>query len=188
MIFMPALAEYIKTEIIDGVEYDMTPATIKHHTIQGNLFAIIWNFLRGKSCKVFTETGVTFDEDNYFIPDLLVVCDRNKITAKGIEGAPDFVVEILSPSTKRKDMTLKKSAYEKFGVKEYWIISPKEESIEVYILQNGKYELDGVYHNINEDEIDTKHMSESEIAEIHLSLKISLYDDLEIQTKDIFEM
>ena len=183
---MPELAEYIKTEIVDGVEYDMSPATLKHHAIQGNLYAIIWHFLRGKTCKVFTETGVSFDERNYFIPDLLVVCDKNKLTPQGIEGAPDFVVEILSPSTKRKDITVKKAVYERFGVKEYWIIGPNDESIEVYLLHDGHYELDNVYHNATEK--DMEHMSEAEKAEIHLSLKISLYDDLEIQTKDIFEI
>ena len=183
---MPALAEYVKTEIVNGVEYDMSPASTKHIIIQGNLFGIIRNFLKGKQCKVFTEIGVDLDEDNYVIPDLLVVCDRNKITDKGIKGAPDFVVEVLSPSTRRKDITIKKDLYERFGVKEYWIISPKDESIEVYILQNGKYVLDNVYHNVTSE--DMEHMNEAEKAEIHVSLKISLYDDLEIQTKDIFEI
>ena len=116
-----------------------------------------------------------------------MVCDPQKVTKQGISGAPDFVVEVLSISSKKKDRATKKDTYERFGVKEYWIIDPKAESIEVYILRNGKYELDGVYHNLDESEIDFKHMNESEKAEIKLSLKISLYDDLEIQTKDIFE-
>lgn len=184
---MEALADYIKTETINGVEYDMSPANTKHIVIQRNLSRIIGNFLHGKQCKVFTEIGVTFDESNYFVPDLLVVCDRNKITERGIKGTPDFVVEVLSLSSKRKDRSLKKDAYEKFGVKEYWIIDPKAESIEAYILRNGKYELDGVYHNMTND-VDLEHMSESEKAEIKVSLKISLYDDLEIHAKDIFEM
>ena len=184
---MPALAEYIKTEIINGIEYDMSPANTNHIRIQRRLSRIIDNFLRGKKCEVFTEIGVTLDENNYVIPDLLVVCDPQKVTEQGISGAPDFVVEVLSISSKKKDRATKKDTYERFGVKEYWIIDPKAESIEVYILRNGKYELDGVYHNLDESEIDFKHMNESEIAEIKLSLKISLYDDLEIQTKDIFE-
>ncbi len=184
---MEALADYTKIEIISGVEYNMSPANTKHITIQGNLFNIIRNFLKGKQCRVFTEIGVDFDEDNYLVPDLVIVCDRNKITPKGISGTPDFVVEVLSTSSKKKDRALKKDIYEKFGVKEYWIIDPKAESIEAYILRNGKYELDGVYHNMDESEIDLKHMNESEKAEIKLSLKISLYDDLDIQTKDIFE-
>ena len=182
---MDALADYKKSELIDGVVYAMSPANTKHIIIQGNLNRIIGNFLRGKRCKVFSEIGVYLDKDNYFIPDLVVVCDRNKITDRGIEGVPDFVVEVLSLSTRKKDITVKKDTYERFGVKEYWIISPKDEAIEVYLLKDGKYELDNVYHNASE--YDMEFMNEEEKSEIHLSLKISLYDDLEIQTKDIFE-
>ena len=94
-------------------------------------------------------------------------------------------MEILSPSTRRRDITVKKDTYEKYGVKEYWLISPKEESIEVYLLQDGKYVLDNVYHNFDEE--DWAALSEAEKAEQQLSLKISLYSDLEIQVKDIFE-
>lgn len=182
---MEALAEYIKTEKIDGIEYDMSPANTKHIIIQGNLIRIIGNFLRGKQCKVFSEIGVHLDEDNYFIPDITVVCDRSKITEQGIKGAPDFVAEVLSFSTYRKDITVKKDIYEKFGVKEYWIIRPNDEIIEVYLLRQGKYQLDNVYHNATEQNL--KYMSDREKAEINVSLKLSLYDDLEIQVKDIFE-
>ena len=115
---MDALADYKKSELIDGVVYAMSPANTKHIIIQGNLNRIIGNFLRGKRCKVFSEIGVYLDKDNYFIPDLVVVCDRNKITDRGIEGVPDFVVEVLSLSTRKKDITVKKDTYERFGVKE----------------------------------------------------------------------
>ena len=82
-------------------------------------------------------------------------------------------------------MTVKKDTYEKFGVKEYWIIDPKGESITVYILRNGKYELDEIYHNISDSE--WEELDDEDKAEYRLSLKISLYDDLEIAVKDIFE-
>jgi Uma2 family endonuclease len=182
---MEAVLEYQKSELIDGLVYDMSPANTKHINIQNNLITIIRQYLKGKRCRAFTEIGVYLDKDNYFIPDLVVVCDRNKITDRGIEGVPDFVVEVLSLSTRKKDITVKKNTYERFGVKEYWIISPKDEAIEVYLLKDGKYELDNVYHNASEAEME--YMTEEEKKEIHLSLKISLYDDLEIQTKDIFE-
>ena len=71
---MEALADYLKTEVIDGKIYDMSPATLKHQAIQRNLSVIIGGFLRGKICRMFTETSVELDENNYFIPDLLVVC------------------------------------------------------------------------------------------------------------------
>ena len=181
---MEALKDYQKMEQSQGREYDMSPASIKHIAIQRNLSAIIWNFLRGKRCKLFTEAEVVFDDENIFIPDLLVVCDQNQIKKNCIDGAPDFVVEVLSPSTKRRDVTIKKEVYEKFGVKEYWIINPADESIETYILKNNKFILDNIYHNFDEE--DWAALTEAEKAEQQLSLKISMYPDLEIVVKDVF--
>ena len=182
---MYPLQDKSKTELVQGREIAMSPASIRHIAIQRNLAGIIWQFLRGKRCQLFMEAEVVFDDANKFIPDLMVVCDPDKIKKNNIEGAPDFIVEILSPSTRRRDITVKKDTYEKYGVKEYWLISPKEESIEVYLLQDGKYVLDNVYHNFDEE--DWAALSEAEKAEQQLSLKISLYSDLEIQVKDIFE-
>lgn len=182
---MEALSKYQKIELIYDKEYAMSPATIRHIAIQRNLSGIIWHFLRGKRCQVFTEAEVIFDEKNHLIPDLLVVCDKEKIKKNFISGAPDFIVEVISPSTKRRDITVKKDIYERYGVKEYWLINPRDESIEVYLLQDGKYQLDNIYHNFDEE--DWAALTESERAEQLLSLKISLYDDLEIQIKDVFE-
>ena len=182
---MDAVREYQKSEIINGVEYAMSPPSTKHRAIQGNLFALIFAFLQGKRCKVFFEHEVVLDEENVYQPDILVVCDPKKIKGNHIEGAPDFVAEILSPSTKKRDITVKKKAYEKYGVKEYWIIS-QDESIEVYRLgEDSKYELDNVYQNFTEYE--WSRMTEKERSEQSPSLKLSLYDDLEIEVKDIFE-
>ena len=72
-----------------------------------------------------------------FVPDFMVVCDREKIKADGVHSAPDLVLEVLSPSTAKNDKGYKKSVYESSGVPEYWIVSPKEKSIEVYLLQDG---------------------------------------------------
>ena len=182
---MYAVQEEPKIELIQGREIAMSPASIKHILIQRNLSGIIWQFLRGKKCQVLTEAEVVFDEENKFIPDLIVVCEPDKIKKNYIEGAPDFIVEVLSPSTRRRDITIKKEIYEKYGVKEYWIISPKDEAIEVYILRNGRYELDNIYHNFDAE--DWAALSEAEKAEQQLSLKISLYNDLEIPVKEIFE-
>ena len=121
---MEALKEYRKTEIINGVVYHMTTPNMEHRIIQGNLYRIISNFLHGKRCKVFFEPEVNFAEDDIFQPDLAVVCDAQKMTPRGIKGAPDFIVEVLSLSTKKRDITVKKKTYERYGVKEYWITSP----------------------------------------------------------------
>ena len=174
-----------KYEIINGEEIMMSPANTRHNRIQGNLSAIIWNYLKGKRCKVFFETMVNFDENNHYIPDLVIVCDPSKIKLTHIEGSPDLVVEILSPSTGKRDISIKKKVYERFGVKEYWIISPKEKAIEVYHLIDGAYVLDDRYTVLEEGEEEI--FTEKEKAEHRLTLKVSLYDDLEIDVKEIFK-
>jgi len=174
-----------KYELINGQEVMMSPANIRHNRIQRNLSIIIGNYLRGKRCELFSETMVRFDTLNHFIPDLLIVCDRSKIKANYIEGAPDLIVEILSPSTGKRDVGIKKNIYEHFGVREYWIVNPKDLSIEVYHLKEGRFELDDRYTVL--DEWDEEAMSEKEKKEHRLTLKVSLYDDLEIEVKEIFE-
>ena len=179
------LLESPKFELINGVEVMMSPANTKHNSVQRNLALIVGSYLRGKRCRLFFETMVCFDKNTHFIPDLLIVCDRNKIHDDGIYGAPDLVVEILSNSTKKKDIGIKKETYEKFGVKEYWIVSPQEKNIEVFLLENGKYMLDNVYSIMEEWEL--KSMTEQQRAEHNLILKVSLYDDLEIDIRSVFE-
>ena len=174
-----------KVEYIDGVAYMMAPAGTGHNSIGGNLYSIIHRYLRNKRCKVFYETKVVLDEKNRFIPDLLVVCDREKIKENHVEGVPDFVVEILSPSTRKRDLSSKRDAYEKFGVKEYWIIDPKAKTIDVYVLQEGRYVMIGSHHPYTEAELDG--LEEEEKAEAFLPLKLSLYDDLVMDVKEVFE-
>ena len=184
---MPATMEAErKIELINGREFMMAPAAgTLHNSVGMNLAWIIRGYLRGKRCKVFYETEVWLDEANHFIPDLLILCDRSKIRPGHIEGAPDLVIEILSPSTRKNDVGEKKDAYERSGVKEYWLVSPKEETVDVYLLKDGKFVVDNSYHNYSEDEWEG--LSEAARAAAKLSLKVSLYDDFEIQVKDIFE-
>ncbi len=174
-----------KYELINGQEVMMSPANIRHNMVQGNLIFIMGSYLKGKHCELFFGVMVRFDALNHFIPDLLIVCDRDKIKANYIEGAPDLVVEILSPSTGKRDVGYKKNVYEHFGVREYWIVNPKDLSIEVYHLKEGRFELDDRYTVW--DEWDAELLSEKEKAEHRLTLKVSLYDDLEIEVKEIFE-
>lgn len=180
---MEALEE--KYEIIHGEEFMLAAASLPHLDIQRNLTRIIDTYLRGKRCKLYYEAMVVFDDNNKFQPDLLVVCDRNKLKGNHIEGAPDFIVEILSPATYFRDFGVKKDIYEKNGVQEYWIINPSDKTVMVYLLKKGKYELDNVYHSYNEEEWDA--LTEKEKSQQKLSLKLSLYDDLEIDVKEIFE-
>ena len=179
------LTDKNKIEYIDGNTVMLMPAGTGHNSIGGNLYRIISVFLRKKRCKVFYETKVVLDEANRFIPDLIVVCDRSKIKESYVAGAPDLVVEILSPSTRMRDLSVKRDTYEKFGVKEYWIIDPKAETIDVYLLRDGKFVMNGSYHNYTEGEWEGLDDEEKETA--LLPLKLSLYDDLIVDVKEVFE-
>lgn len=119
------------------------------------------------------------------IPDAMIVCNKDIIKGRGIFGAPDLIVEVLSPSTAKKDKGVKKTLYEKHGVKEYWIVDILGRSIDVYLLKNGKFELDNVYTLYPEKE--WEEMNEEEKSEALLTLKVSLYDDLSIDIRDIFD-
>ena len=81
------------------------------------------------------------DSDDYLEPDIVICCDRSKIKGNSYYGTPKFVAETISPSTAKRDRTIKKDIYEKAGVDEYWIVSPVERALEIYYLNNGKYEL-----------------------------------------------
>ena len=174
-----------KVEYIDGTAYMMAPAGTGHNSVGGNLYRIIGNYLYKKHCKVFYETKVVLDEKNRFIPDLFVVCDREKIKENHVEGAPDFVAEILSPSTRKRDLSSKRDAYERFGVREYWIIDPKAKTIDVFVLQEGRFVMTGSHHPYTEAELEG--LEEEEKGEAFLPLKLSLYDDLVIDVKEVFE-
>ncbi|MBF0409385.1 MAG: Uma2 family endonuclease [Candidatus Riflebacteria bacterium] len=135
-------------ELIDGVAYDMTPPpSTRHQGILSELHFIVRNFLEGKNCKVyFAPFGVLLpkgdepdDEiDTVVEPDLVAICDKSKIEKKGCRGAPDWVVEIISPSTRKKDLLRKTILYESRGVKEYWVIYPDEKMIIVFELEGKK--------------------------------------------------
>ena len=137
-------------ELIDGIPYDMTPAPNSYHQdISMNLSTAINVFLKGKKCKVYAAPfDVRFPEANQsddeiltvVQPDISVICDRSKVDKKGCKGAPDLIIEILSLATSKKDRIIKFYTYERFGVKEYWLVSPDDKSVEVFILgENGKY-------------------------------------------------
>lgn len=115
-------------EIIDGIAYAMSPApSTKHQSVAGNLFARILQQLSGKPCRPFiAPTDVRLSEADVVQPDILVVCDPTKITPTHIEGAPDVVVEVLSPNTSAKDLREKKALYERSGVIEYVVVDPLE--------------------------------------------------------------
>ena len=132
-------------ELVDGVAYAMAPAPTEfHQSISANTLVQIGQFLRGKKCKVYHapfDVRLNADtKDNTVVqPDLSVICDRSKLNEKGCVGAPDMIVEILSPSSATHDRLLKFEKYRQAGVREYWIIDPAEKVVSVHILKDGEY-------------------------------------------------
>jgi Uma2 family endonuclease len=128
-------------QIIDGHAYCMTAApNIRHQKITGNLYASIREKLKGKPCTTFiAPTDVVFDDYNIVQPDVLVVCNKSRITDANIQGAPDLVIEVTSPSNSYMDKKLKLELYERFGVQEYLLVDPVGDLVERYRLVEGKY-------------------------------------------------
>ena len=129
-------------ELIDGRPYDMTPApSTRHQMVLGNFFRILSAALEGAPCKCFVApTDVVLSEYDVVQPDVLVVCDRAKITDANIQGAPDLVIEVASPATGLKDKREKKNLYEKHGVREYILVDPGLRCVERFFLG-----ADGLY-------------------------------------------
>lgn len=137
----------LKCEILDGVIYDMSPAPrVRHQDIASNFHIALKTHPSNPCYTGIAPTDVVFDEHNVVQPDVFLVCDRDKITELNVRGAPDLVIEIVSPSTERKDRREKKNLYEKFGVREYIIVFPEAEYVERYRLIAGKFQKPEIYN------------------------------------------
>ena len=180
-----AYQEERREELIGGKVVMMSPASAEHVYTAGSIYNIFKNYLKGKNCIPFSDgLLVHLTDDNKFVPDMMVVCDRSKIKSDGVHGAPDLVVEVLSPSTAKDDRTRKKEVYEACGVPEYWLVSPTDKSIEVYLLESGKYILHDVY-TVRPDWV-LAQMTDEERSAVVTEFKCHLYDDLLIRLDDIF--
>lgn len=139
-----SLPEEKRAELIDGVFYDMASTSVIHQLIAGQIFVQLNVFLRKKKascvpCIAPVDVQLDCDDRTMVQPDVLVVCDREKIRKSGIFGAPDFVAEILSKTTRRKDMVVKLAKYAQAGVREYWLIDPDKQNVLVYDLKNMEF-------------------------------------------------
>jgi Uma2 family endonuclease len=144
-----------RRELIDGFIHLMSPAPSSvHQNIISNINGIVWRYLfdNNCACKIYPSPfDVRFPKDSredikihtVVQPDICIICDPSKVDEKGCLGAPDMIVEVISPKTYKRDLREKYILYEKHGVKEYWIISPKSKSIVVYILQSDGQYSDG---------------------------------------------
>ena len=128
-------------ELIDGIAYDMSPApTIKHQNIAGGLYSLLREKLKGKTCQPFiAPLDVVLSDVDVVQPDVIVVCDPAKITERNIQGPPNWVAEVLSPGTARKDLREKKALYERAGVNEYVVFDPVQAWVQRFVLIDGVY-------------------------------------------------
>ena len=181
---------YPSYEIIGGKKIMAPAANTIHNAIGGRLYMFIGTYLDAKDLGYcFTDSvDIHFPDGSLFQPDFSIVLKENKQIIKwggDIYGVPDMVVEILSKSTRNKDLGIKKDTYEAQGVREYWIIDPWSKSIDVYLLRDGKYALDDVY--VVFDENDMALLTEEEKAAIKYEVPVSILDGLTIRLDYIFK-
>jgi len=146
-----------RRELINGFVSIMTPAPSRiHQRISGDLYGHFWRYLQNHECEVYSapfdvrfpsKTFEIADDKIYTVlqPDICIICDKSKLDDRGCIGAPDLIVEILSFSTVKKDVDDKFKLYEANGVREYWIVQPNDETITTFLLENGKYLIQGIF-------------------------------------------
>jgi len=180
-----AYQEERREELIDGKVVAMAPASTNHTFTSGNIYYLFAHYLRGKKCTPIADGSTVYlTDDDHFVPDFMVVCDPEKIQNDGIHGAPDLVVEVLSPGTMRNDKTHKKDVYAKCGVQEYWLVNPADKSVEIYRTDGTGFVLHDIYALRPGWEL--ARISEEERAAVVTHFKCSLFDDLDISLDDIF--
>lgn len=165
------LPENTRADLIDGQIYYHAAPSRMHQKILMELSATIRNYFKTKGgpCEVYPAPFAVklFAEDDKTIvePDISVICDPNKLTDRGCTGAPDWIIEIISPSTSSHDYIRKLNLYADSGVKEYWIVDPERKRIFVYFLENTKFEV--------------------ETYTFQDKIKVNIYDDLWIDFKEL---
>ena len=167
-----ALPEDLRVEVFDGVVYDMASPSQEHQTISMELSTVLNTYIRGKkgSCRVFhAPFDVKLSEQPLTIvqPDLMIVCDKDKLDGKRCNGAPDFIIEIVSPGNPADDYIRKLYYYKNAGVREYWIVDPRRKNVTINFFEgntlNVQYSFDSV-------------------------IKVNIYDDPYINFPDIDEL
>ena len=166
-----ALPEGQRAELIDGQIYDMAPPSPMHQELVMELSATLRDYIKknGGPCKVYPAPFAVFlneDDRNYVEPDISVICDPSKVDNRGYQGAPDFIIEIVSPSSQRMDYLTKLFKYRTAGVREYWIVNPLQRTVQVYSFEG--------------TEDSTQYSFDDEIT-------VTIYGDLKICIADLLE-
>lgn len=167
-----ALPEDIRAEVFDGQIYYMASPSEIHQTISTELTTILNTYIKSKEgpCKVFhAPFDVKLGDSPLTIvqPDLMIVCDRDKLDGKRCNGAPDFIIEIVSPSNPADDYIRKAYYYKNHGVREYWIVDPKRKTITVNYFEGNILSVQYLFDS---------------------TIKVNIYDDLYINFSDIAEL
>ena len=166
-----ALPEGQRAELIDGQIYDMAPPSPMHQELVMELSATLRDYIKknGGPCKVYPAPFAVFlneDDRNYVEPDISVICDPSKVDNRGYQGAPDFIIEIVSPSSQRMDYLTKLFKYRTAGVREYWIVNPLQRTVQVYSFEG--------------TEDSTQYSFDDEIT-------VTIYGDLKICVADLLK-
>jgi len=144
------LPDDVRFELIDGTLYEMASPSVSHQQIAGNIYFELATFVRNQKgpCKVFiSPLDVRIDvssNKNMVQPDVMVICDQKKISDKNIQGAPDLIVEVISPGSARKDLSIKRKLYKRAGVREFWAVDPRDGHTIVFTF-DGEKELIRIY-------------------------------------------
>ena len=165
-----ALPENRRVEVFEGVIYDMASPSQEHQTILTELLVSLRNYIRdkGDKCSVFPAPfDVKLDDNPLTIvqPDLMIVCDKDKLDGKRCNGAPDFIIEIVSSSNPSDDYIRKLYYYKNYGVREYWIVDPRRQKVIVYYLSQTDFEMETYTFQDN--------------------IKVNIYDDLYIDFSEL---
>lgn len=178
-------------EIIEGVKFMASSANIRHNKLVGRMMINIGMHVAVKRLGfTFSDSlDVHFPDGTLLIPDFAFVSATNEkfvISDEGatLHGVPDMVAEVFSRSTMKRDLSIKKDVYERNGVREYWIINPWSESIEVYLLRDGKYFLDDVYQNYSDNEL--AELNDEERASVKLEIPVTVLDGFKVKIRNIF--
>lgn len=159
-------------EIIAGEAYNMSPSpSTKHQSIAGKLHIDLGAYLKDKPCKVFFELDVVLSEEDIVKPDIIIICDKDKIKENNIKGAPDLIIEILSKSTAKKDRGLKYDLYKKSGVKEYWIVDPYYLEIDVHNF--GKNSVEKYFYEDIKDDSEEKNVLKVDLFNGELEIDVN---------------
>ena len=166
-----ALPEGERAELIDGEMYMMASPSRRHQRVLGKLYRIISDYIdsKGGKCEVNIAPFAVylFDDDyNYFEPDISVVCDRQKLDDKGCHGAPDWILEIVSPGSQRMDYILKNYKYDEAGVREYWIVDIDRRKVRCFNLTSGATEEYGFSETVKVGIYEDFSIDFNEVAEV----------------------